>query len=81
MELYAIVVAVVGGTSLFGVTGTIIGTFIGALLLGTLETGLVLIGAPGSLYTSLIGLILIIAVIINVRLDRLYTLRMRRAPK
>ncbi len=81
MELYAIVVAVVGGTSLFGITGTIIGTFIGALLLGTLETGLVLIGAPGSLYTSLIGLILIIAVIINVRLDRLYTLRMRRAPK
>jgi simple sugar transport system permease protein len=80
MELYAIVVAVVGGTSLFGVTGTIIGTVIGALVLGSLETGLVLIGAPGSLYTSLIGLILIVAVVINVRLDHL-NIRLMRAPR
>ncbi len=78
MELYAIVVAVVGGTSLFGVTGTIIGTVIGALILSSLETGLVLIGAPGSLYTSLIGTILIVAVIVNVRLDRLSLGLMRR---
>lgn len=70
MNLYAIVVAVLGGTSLFGVTGTIIGTLIGALILGTLETGLVLIGAPGSLYTTLIGLILIAAVIVNVRMAK-----------
>ena len=35
-ELLAIVAAVIGGTSLFGVTGTIIGTFIGALILGML---------------------------------------------
>jgi simple sugar transport system permease protein len=70
MELYAIVVSVLGGTSLFGVTGTILGTVIGALILGTLETGLVLIGAPASFYTSLIGLILIVAVIVNVRLER-----------
>lgn len=67
-ELYAIVAAVIGGSSLFGVTGTMIGTFLGALILGLLQTGLVLVGVSGSWYTPLIGVILVIAVIVNVRL-------------
>ena len=68
-ELLAIVAAVIGGTSLFGVTGTIIGTFIGALILGLLQTGLILVGVPGSWYEPLIGAILVVAVIVNVRLS------------
>ena len=68
-ELLAIVAAVIGGTSLFGVTGTIIGTFIGALILGMLQAGLILVGVPGSWYQPLIGGILVIAVIVNVRLS------------
>jgi simple sugar transport system permease protein len=67
-ELYAIVAAVIGGTSLFGVTGTMVGTFIGALILGMLQTGLVLVGVSASWYTPLIGVILVVAVIVNVRL-------------
>ena len=70
-ELLAIVAAVIGGTSLFGVTGTIVGTFIGALILGLLQTGLILVGVPGSWYEPLIGAILVLAVIVNVRLSNL----------
>jgi simple sugar transport system permease protein len=70
-NLLAIVAAVIGGTSLFGVTGTIIGTFIGALILGLLQSGLILVGVSGSWYTPMIGVILVLAVIVNVRLSRL----------
>ena len=70
-ELLAIVAAVIGGTSLFGVTGTVIGTFIGALILGMLQAGLILVGVPGDWYEPLIGVILVVAVIVNVRLSKL----------
>jgi simple sugar transport system permease protein len=70
-NLLAIVAAVIGGTSLFGVTGTIIGTFIGALILGLLQSGLILVGVSGSWYTPMIGVILVLAVIVNVRLSNL----------
>jgi len=65
--LLAIVAAVLGGTSLFGVEGSIAGTVFGALVLGALETGLVLVGAPGTLYQAMIGGILIVAVIMSIR--------------
>jgi simple sugar transport system permease protein len=64
-ELLAIVACVIGGTSLFGVKGSIVGAFLGALTIATLQTGLVLIGAPGNAYESLIGVILILTVIVN----------------
>jgi simple sugar transport system permease protein len=70
-NLLAIVAAVIGGTSLFGVTGTIIGTFVGAFILGLLQAGLILVGVPGSWYTPMIGAILVLAVIVNVRLSNL----------
>src|ERR1700733_6688461 len=70
-ELFAIVAAVIGGATLFGVTGTIIGSFIGALILGLLQGGLILIGVPGSWYEPAIGAILVVAVIANVRLSKL----------
>lgn len=69
-ELLAIVSCVIGGTSLFGVRGTVIGAFIGALTVACLETGLVLVGAPGNAYESLIGIILIVTVIVNQQIAR-----------
>jgi simple sugar transport system permease protein len=69
-ELLAITAAVLGGTSLFGGTGTIWGTIIGAFLLATIEIGLVLIGVPGSFYVTFIGVMLVVVVIANVRLGR-----------
>lgn len=78
-NLLAIVAAVLGGTSLFGVEGSIAGTVFGALLLGSLSTGLVLVGAPGSWYTALIGVILLLAVLLNERLDHVSVYLSRRA--
>jgi simple sugar transport system permease protein len=69
-ELLAITAAVLGGTSLFGGTGTIWGSVIGAFLLATIQIGLVLIGVPGSFYVTFIGVMLVIVVIANVRLGR-----------
>lgn len=71
INLLAIVAAVLGGTSLFGIEGSIVGTMFGAIILGVLDTGLVLVGAPGDLYEAMIGAILILAVLANVRLNRL----------
>ncbi|MBV9704425.1 MAG: ABC transporter permease [Methylobacteriaceae bacterium] len=72
-ELLAITAAVLGGTSLFGGTGTIWGSVIGAFLLATIQIGLVLIGVPGSFYVTFIGVMLVIVVIANVRLGRFGT--------
>lgn len=69
-ELLAITAAVLGGTSLFGGTGTIWGSIIGALLLASIQIGLVLIGVPGSFYVTFIGIMLVVVVISNVRLGR-----------
>lgn len=69
-ELLAITSAVLGGTSLFGGSGTIWGSVIGAFLLATIQIGLVLIGVPGSFYVTFIGVMLVIVVIANVRLGR-----------
>ena len=69
-ELLAITAAVLGGTSLFGGSGTILGSVIGAFLLATIQIGLVLIGVPGSFYVTFIGVMLVIVVIANVRLGR-----------
>jgi simple sugar transport system permease protein len=69
-ELLAITAAVLGGTSLFGGTGTIWGSIIGAFLLASIQIGLVLIGVPGSFYVTFIGIMLVIVVIANVRLGR-----------
>ncbi len=71
LNLVVIVAAVLGGTSLFGGKGSVLGTFIGACVLGVLDTGLVLVGVPGTWYTVAIGAILIVAVVVNVRLEGL----------
>jgi simple sugar transport system permease protein len=69
-ELLAITAAVLGGTSLFGGSGTIWGSIIGAFLLASIQIGLVLIGVPGSFYVTFIGVMLVLVVIANVRLGR-----------
>jgi len=51
----------IGGTSAFGGVGTIFGTFVGALIIGSLESGIIAIGLTG-FWTQLIsGLIIIIS--------------------
>jgi simple sugar transport system permease protein/ribose transport system permease protein len=62
---------VLGGTSLFGGSGTIWGSVLGAVLLSSIQIGLVLIGAPGSFYVTFIGVMLVVVVIANTRVSRL----------
>ncbi len=63
--LDAVVAVVIGGASLYGGTGTILGTVIGALIIGALEIGLVNLGIPTyNLYIA-VGCILIFAVLID----------------
>ena len=61
-ELSAIAAVILGGTSLFGGSGAIIGTFFGALLVGLINNGLILAGLPVSQQQIVRGLIIILAV-------------------
>ena len=64
-NLMAIVAAVIGGTSLFGIRGTVVGSILGAILLGTLKSGLVIIGTSGEYYAGLIGVLLLGTAVLN----------------
>lgn len=66
-NLMAIVATVIGGTSLFGGRGTVLGTLLGATLLSMFNIGLILSGVQGNWYFSLVGLLLLIAAIVNSR--------------
>ena len=61
-ELTVIAAVVIGGTSLFGGTGTVIGTVIGAMLIGVLSNGLVLLNVSSFIQQILIGFIIVLAV-------------------
>jgi erythritol transport system permease protein len=64
-ELYAIAAVVLGGTSLSGGRGTIIGTIIGALVIGTLNNGLTLMGISSFAKLIITGSVIVLALIID----------------
>lgn len=70
-ELYVIAAAVIGGTSLAGGVGTIYGAILGALVMQSLQTGMVLIGFDTSVQQIIVGSVLVLAVY----LDNLYRKR------
>ncbi len=61
-ELSAIAAVILGGTSLFGGSGTIVGTLVGALLIGLINNGLILAGLESSQQQVIRGVIIILAV-------------------
>ena len=61
-ELQAIAAAVVGGASLFGGRGRISNTIVGALIMGVLFNGLVMLNVPAPVQQMAIGVIIIAAV-------------------
>lgn len=67
-ELLTIAAAVIGGTSLAGGVGTIAGAMIGALVMQSLQSGMVLMGLDTPLQNIVVGIVLVIAV----WLDSLY---------
>lgn len=64
-ELDAIAAVVIGGTSLKGGTGTIVGSLIGALMIGTLNNGMDLLGVTSFYQMVLKGFIIILAVALD----------------
>lgn len=71
-ELYVIAAAVIGGTSLAGGVGTIAGAMLGALVMQSLQSGMVLIGVDAPLQNIVVGIVLVLAV----WLDGLYRERL-----
>lgn len=67
-ELYVIAAAVIGGTSLAGGVGTIAGALLGALVMQSLQSGMVLMGLDSPLQSIVVGVVLVFAV----WLDTLY---------
>jgi len=67
-ELYVIAAAVIGGTSLAGGVGTIAGALLGALVMQSLQSGMVLMGLDSPLQSIVVGMVLVFAV----WLDTLY---------
>ncbi len=64
-ELYVIAAAVVGGASLAGGIGTIPGAILGALVMQSLQSGMVLIGVGAPLQDVILGVVLVTAVAID----------------
>jgi erythritol transport system permease protein len=64
-ELNAIAAVVLGGTSLMGGRGSIVGTLIGAFVIGVLADGLVLLGVSEFWQMVIKGLVIVLAVILD----------------
>ena len=60
-ELDAIAAAVIGGTSLAGGSGSILGVVIGACIMGAIKNGLVLMRVSSYWQTAVIGIIIVLA--------------------
>ncbi len=64
-ELDVIAAAVVGGTSLMGGEGTILGALIGALIMGVLRNGLVLMGVSAYWLQAVQGFVIVVAIMLD----------------
>ena len=64
-NLDVITAVVLGGTSLFGGRGTMIGTLIGALIIGVVRNGLVLMGVASTYQILITGILVIVAVSVD----------------
>ena len=61
-ELYVIAATVIGGTSLGGGLGTVAGAMLGALVMQSLQSGMVLMGLDTPLQNIVVGVVLVVAV-------------------
>ena len=68
---YAVTAAVIGGTAMLGGVGTILGAFLGAIVLATLTDGFSIIGISANPLDIIFGGAILIAMIANVQLARL----------
>jgi simple sugar transport system permease protein len=71
LTFYAISAAVIGGTALAGGSGTIVGAFLGALVLAELQNGFNLIGYSANTIFLILGLAILVSMVANQYLSRL----------
>ena len=64
-ELYVIAAVVVGGTSLAGGSGRILGTLIGAFIIAVIQNGMNLIGLKSYTQTFVLGAVIVVAVLLD----------------
>jgi ribose transport system permease protein len=65
-EFRAIVACTVGGVSLFGYTGSIVGAFLGTLLTQVISNGLIAVGMPPTLQDVVLGGLLILVIALDI---------------
>lgn len=65
LELQAVAAAVIGGTALTGGIGTILGGIVGAVLIRVIDNGLVLSGVDANWFKMALGVLTVLAVILN----------------
>lgn len=70
MELDAIAAAVIGGTSLVGGYGSVAGAIVGAFLLTSIDNGMYLMNVPTFYQYVAKGIILVIAVLLDVSIRK-----------
>jgi ribose transport system permease protein len=70
-ELNAIAAVIIGGTSLNGGRGSVIGTLLGACIIGVLANGLILYGLSDFMRQMITGVVIILAVIVDKYRERL----------
>ncbi len=66
LEMNAIAAVIIGGTSMSGGVGSMSGTLIGALLMSVLKTGLMSMGLQGHFQTFFTGLVVVLAVLLDI---------------
>lgn len=68
---YAVAAAVIGGTALLGGAGTVVGAFLGALVLGIVHDGFNLAGVNANAFNVVLGVAVLVAMGFNIYLGRL----------
>jgi rhamnose transport system permease protein len=78
-EFQVIAAVVIGGVSINGGVGSVLGAFLGVLLLGCISAALPLLGIPGTTQSAIYGAVILIALLIDrtVRQQGIAALRMR----
>jgi rhamnose transport system permease protein len=79
LELESVAAAVVGGVSIFGGSGTMIGAFLGAVLINTLELSLLRVPEVSEFWRdAALGILILAAVILDATLQKRFTYRLTR---
>ena len=80
-EFQVIAAVVIGGASINGGVGTVLGTVLGVLLLGCVSAALPLLGIPGTSQAAIYGVVILVALVIDrtVRQQGILSLKRQRA--